>query len=215
MQQLFTKTDKHLIPTLPRYAYEGRIHVVQSESEAQRAVEALRHSPLLGIDTETRPTFHRGETHQVALLQVADDNACFLFRLNQIGLPPCVSSLLSDPNVTKVGLSLKDDLLMLRRRDDSFHPSGWVELQDMARRMGIEDMSLQKLYANVFRKRISKSARLTNWEADVLSDSQKTYAATDAVTCLHLYRALKNLGETRDYSLITPTTPTTAETTPQ
>ena len=60
MLQLFTQTDKKLIPTLPRYAFEGRIIVVQSESEAQRAVNYLRRFNLVGLDTETRPSFRRG-----------------------------------------------------------------------------------------------------------------------------------------------------------
>lgn len=202
VRQLFVKTDKKYIPSLPRFAYEGKIHVVQSESEAERAVEVLRRSPILGIDTETRPAFHKGESHKVALLQVANEEMCFLFRLNETGFLPCIASLLSDPNVLKVGLSLKDDFLMLRRRDESFQPGGYVELQQFAKEMGIEDMSLQKLYANVFHMRISKSARLSNWEADVLTDSQKVYAATDAVTCIQLYKELSRLKNSNDYELV-------------
>ena len=68
--------------------------------------------------------------------------------------------------------------------------------------MGIEDMILQKLYANVFHMRISKSARLSNWEADVLTDSQKVYAATDAVTCIQLYKELSRLKNSNDYELV-------------
>lgn len=187
---------------MPRFAYEGKIHVVQSGSEAERAVEVLRRSPILGIDTETRPAFHKGESHKVALLQVANEEMCFLFRLNETGFLPCIASLLSAPNVLKVGLSLKDDFLMLRRRDESFQPGGYVELQQFAKEMGIEDMSLQKLYANVFHMRISKSARLSNWEADVLTDSQKVYAATDAVTCIQLYKELSRLKNSNDYELV-------------
>ena len=63
-------------------------------------------------------------------------------------------------------------------------------------------MSLQKLYANVFRMRISKSAQLSNWEADLLTEAQKVYAATDAVTCIQLYKELKRLKETKDFEVI-------------
>lgn len=156
MRQLFIKTDKTFIPSLPRFAFNGKIYVIQSESEALRAVEVLRRSPILGIDTETRPSFRKGETHKVALLQVANEQICFLFRMNEIGFLPCMAQLLADPQVLKVGLSLKDDFLMLRRRDSSFKPAGYIDLQTYAKNMGIEDMSLQKLYANVFHKRISK-----------------------------------------------------------
>ena len=63
-------------------------------------------------------------------------------------------------------------------------------------------MSLQKLYANVFGKKISKGQRLTNWEADVLTDGQRLYAATDAWACIHIYRELEQLRQNQDYELI-------------
>lgn len=202
MRQLYTKTDKALIPTLPRYVFDGRIYVINSKAEAERAVKVLKASPILGIDTETRPTFKRGEHHQVALLQVANEELCFLFRLNEIGFLPCLVDLLADPTVLKIGISLKDDFMMLRQRDETFTPAGYIDLQDMVKQMGIEDMSLQKIYANVFHLRLSKGARLTNWEADNLSGSQKQYAATDAVTCIQLYKELKQLIESNDFELV-------------
>ena len=202
MRDLHIKTDKNLIHELPRFVFEGRIIVIQSEAETVRAVKALRCSPILGIDTETRPTFRRGETHKVSLLQIADEHICFLFRLNEIGFPQPLVNLLADRQVLKVGLSLHDDFMMLRKRNEQFTPKNFIDLQDFVKEMGIEDMSLQKLYANVFRKRISKSARLSNWEADVLSESQKQYAATDAITCIQLYKELKELKESGEYILV-------------
>lgn len=202
MRQLFKHTEKSFIPELPRFAFTGKIIVVQSQHEAEQAAAALRRAPILGIDTETRPAFRKGESHKVSLLQVSDEQMCFLFRLNSLGFPPCLSALLADEGVLKVGLSLKDDFLMLRQRDSGFEPGGCVDLQNVAKEMGIEDMSLQKLYANVFHMRISKNARLSNWEADVLSDSQKVYAATDAYTCIQLYRELTQLKESNSYELV-------------
>ncbi len=202
MRQLFIKTDKAFISNLPRYAFEGKIYVIQSASEAERAVEVLRQSPILGIDTETRPTFKKGVSHKVALLQVANEQLCFLFRMNEIGFLPCMADLLADPKVLKVGLSLKDDFLMLKRRDANFQPAGYIDLQNYVKQMGIEDMSLQKLYANVFHKRISKNAQLSNWEADILTDAQKVYAATDAYTCIQLYKELESLNSSNEYELV-------------
>ena len=202
MRDLHVKIDKTVIPQLPRYAFEGRIVVVQSEDEANRAVGALRAAPMIGMDTETRPAFKRGEMHKVALLQMATEDICFLFRLNQMGLPEALVELLSDKDVLKLGLSLHDDFTMLRRRNSQVKPAGYIDLQDYVKGMGIEDLSLQKLYANVFGRRISKSARLSNWEADVLTEAQKVYAATDAVTCIQLYKELKTLKENGDYRLV-------------
>lgn len=200
---LFVRTAKEFIAPLPRFTFEGRIIVVQSPAEIKKAVAFLRRCPILGIDTETRPSFRKGTLHKVALLQIATPTTCFLFRLCFTGLTPELTALLSDQSVLKVGLSLKDDLQMLHHRAP-FVPGGFFDLQDLVPQMGIKDLSLQKLYANVFHERISKSARLSNWEIDVLSESQKRYAATDAVACIRLYEALKALQETGDYELIQP-----------
>lgn len=202
MQQLFVNTDKKMISGLPRYVFEGRIVVIQSVAEAERAVLALSKSRILGIDTETRPSFRRGQTHKVALLQIANEEICFLFRLNEIGFVPSLVRLLSDPEILKIGLSLHDDFMMLRQREPSFVPAGCIDLQDYVKDLGIKDMSLQKLYANVFHMKITKRERLSNWEADVLSEAQKKYAATDAVTCIQLYKQIKHLKETKDFQLI-------------
>lgn len=202
-KQLYVSTPKTIIPDLPRFTFEGRIEVIQSESEAIRAVRALKGAPLLGIDTETRPSFRKGEKHKVALLQVSDRDICFLFRLNMLGLAPCLVELLSDPAITKVGLSLRDDFMMLRGRR-SFTPGGCIDLQEKAKLFGIEDMSLQKLFANIFGQRISKTAQLSNWEADTLTQSQKVYAATDAYACILLYEELLHLRQSGNYTLIQP-----------
>ena len=201
MKTLFEKIDKRLVVELPKVQFEGRIIVIQSEGEARKAVDYLQTCARLGIDTETRPNFKPGSMNPVALLQVATPDTCFLFRLNQIGLPACVIRLLSEKTPQKIGLSLNDDWTQLRRRID-FKPSNYVELQDYVKRLGIADMSLQKLYANLFGQKISKNQRLSNWEADVLTEAQKRYAATDAWACLNLFDEINRLLTTRDYRLI-------------
>lgn len=201
MRTLYNKFDKRRIPALPRALFEGRIFVIQTEREADKAVAYLRSAMVLGMDTETRPSFKKGLTNMVALLQVSTDDTCFLFRLNRIGVTESVKSLLQDERVLKVGLSLRDDLASLRKRG-SFEPHAFLDLQDYVKAFGIQDMSLQKLYANVFGKKISKGQRLTNWEADVLTDGQRLYAATDAWACIHIYRELEQLRQNQDYELI-------------
>ena len=198
---IHNKYDKTLIGALPRVLFEGRVVVVLSEHEAEKAVNFLLTQPLLGIDTETRPTFRKGPMHQVALLQVSTHDVCFLFRLNSLGLSPAVKRFLEDTTVPKVGLSLTDDLHQLHRLGD-FTAGYFIDLQDHVREVGVEDMSLQKLYANFFGQKISKRQQLTNWEADVLTEQQKGYAATDAWACLMLYEELMRLEETHDYELI-------------
>ena len=197
-KQIDAKFDKTKIAKLPRVTFDGRTIVVLSQHEAEQAVNFLLAQPILGIDTETRPSFKKGVSHKVALLQVATKDICFLFRLNYIGMSPSIVRLLEDTNVLKVGLSLRDDILSLHKLGP-FEPGWCVDIQDCTKKMGVEDMSLQKLYANFFGKRISKGQQLSNWEADVLSDKQKTYAATDAWACIHLYEEWDRLMSSGDY----------------
>lgn len=194
MRILINKYNKKELASLPIVAFEQKIVVVNSEFEAEKAVDYLMKQPILGFDTETKPSFQRGTFYQVALLQVSTLDICFLFRLNHIGLPDCLVRLLSDTDITKVGLSLKDDITVLKRRRE-FTPGVFLDLQNFVRDFGIQDMSLQKLYANVFGQKISKSQQLTNWEAGVLTEKQKKYAATDAWACVMLYNELNRIKE--------------------
>ncbi len=201
MKTIYDKFDKKTVATLPKDEFGGRVIVIQSVGEARRAVDYLLRFPRLGIDTETRPNFKPGAMNPVALLQVATPDTCFLFRLNFIGLPSCLVRLLTDSSSQRIGLSLHDDWSQLRRRAD-FEPVNYVELQDYVKQLGIEDMSLQKLYANLFRRKISKTQRLTNWEADVLTEPQKRYAATDAWACLKMYDEINRLLTTGNFKLV-------------
>ena len=201
MKTIYNKFDKAKIATLPRVLFKGRIVVVLTERDADKAVHYLLSQPILGVDTETRPSFKKGQMHQVALLQVSSYDVCFLFRLNQLGLSPSVKRLLEDKQVPKIGLSLRDDLLSLHKLGD-FNAGYFIDLQDHMREIGVEDLSLQKLYANFFAQKISKREQLTNWEADILQDKQKLYAATDAWSCIMLYEELQRLEQTGDYELI-------------
>ena len=197
---IYNKYDKKLIASLPTAVFEGCIVVILSASEAERAVDFLLTQPILGLDTETRPSFKRGHLHKVALLQVATHDICFLFRLNYIGLAPAIKRLLEDEAVPKIGLSWHDDLHMLHQLGD-FNHGNFIDLQTHVKEIGIEDMSLQKLYANMFGQKISKRQQLSNWEADVLNDKQKLYAATDAWACIQLYEELMRLEETGEFEL--------------
>lgn len=192
--------DKESLNGLPKVTFPGEIHVVQTPWEAEKAVTYLKQCPLVGIDSETRPSFAKGRVHKVALLQVSDEKHCFLFRLNLTGLTLPIITLLESPHTTKVGLSLKDDFMMLHKRAP-FEQRACIELQEYVRAFGIEDKSLQKIYGILFGEKISKSQRLTNWEADTLTEPQKLYAATDAWACLNIYNRLQELKRTGDFEI--------------
>lgn len=200
MKKIYDKFDKSIINSLPLVTFPGKIIVVLNEYEAERAVEYLLSCDVLGVDTETRPAFRKGNNHKVALLQVATRKECFLFRLNHLGLPQSLLRLLSNKQVPMVGLSWHDDLMSLHRREQ-FEPGWFIDIQNIIGNLGIVDKSLQKLYANLFGEKISKRQRLTNWEADVLTDRQKEYAAIDAWACIKLYDEIMNLLATKEYEL--------------
>ena len=198
---IYNKFDKLTIPSLKRVEYTGKIIVIYTIAEAEKAVDFLLTQPLLGLDTETRPSFSKGRHFKCALLQVATPSQCFLFRMNQIGMCPAIARLMADTKVTKVGLAWNNDLLSLRELG-AFETGSFVDLQQLVREIGIEDQSLVKIYANLFGQRISKAERLSNWERDILKDSQKIYAAIDAWACIRIYEEVMRLKEEGDYELV-------------
>ena len=209
MKQIKNKITKTEIATLHKVLFPGRIFVIYTEADADKAISYLQTQRIVGVDTETRPSFKRGTTHKEALLQISTSDTCFLFRLNQIGMPPSLQEFLMSDTL-KIGLSLKDDFTMLRRRKDVHAEEGnWIELQDYVGRFGIEDRSLQKIFANLFGQKISKSQRLSNWEAETLSEGQMKYAATDAWACVEIYNCLEEMERTGNYELIKVETPET------
>ena len=202
MKRIKNTISKAELAQMPKVQFEGRIFVIYTEADADKAVDYLNTCDMVGVDTETRPSFKRGTTHKVALLQIASTDTCFLFRLNRIGMPESLQKFLAN-NILKIGLSLKDDFMMLRKRKDVHAEEGnWIELQDYVGRFGIEDRSLQKIYANLFGQKISKSQRLSNWEAETLTESQMKYAATDAWACVEIYNCLAEMDRTGDYEVI-------------
>ena len=65
--------NKEAIKEMPKVLFPGQIHMVQTPWEAEKAVTYLKQYPLLGIDSETRPSFTKGQSHKVALLQVSSE----------------------------------------------------------------------------------------------------------------------------------------------
>lgn len=182
--------SKDQLATLPTMTYPAEITVVDSAAVAHSALRVLAQEKLIGFDTETRPAFRKGLKHKVALMQLSTADRCFLFRLNKIGICAELKAFLENPAITKIGLSVHDDFNVLRRSGD-IDPQGFVDLQDTVKGYGITDISLQKIYAIIFGERISKSQRLSNWEADTLTKAQQDYAALDAWACLNIYQHLK------------------------
>ena len=190
------KLSKEELEQFPIVEFTGNVFVINDFEEAARAVAEIRSAnTLIGFDTETRPSFQKGVSHKVALVQLSVENTAYLFRLKKMGgMGPDLPSLLSDPNCIKVGLATNDDFNNLKKWDANIMPKGMIEIQGLVKKYGIEEMSLAKIYGLLFGLKISKRQRLTNWEADTLTEKQMSYAALDAVACVEIYNELLTMG---------------------
>ncbi|MFR7603092.1 MAG: 3'-5' exonuclease [Alistipes shahii] len=174
---------------LPAVEFRGEIRIVEHERDIAAACKTLAEQPVIGFDTETRPSFRRGVTFRVSLLQLSTPTVCYLFRLNKIPLAKPILQLLEDRRILKIGADVAGDLRSLRQIRH-FRDGGFVDLQGIAPEWGIGEKSLRKLSAIVLGRRVSKAQRLSNWEAATLTDKQQLYAATDAWVCTRIYEQL-------------------------
>ena len=174
---------------LPAVEFRGEIRIVEHERDIAAACKTLAEQPVIGFDTETRPSFRPGVTFRVSLLQLSTPQLCFLFRLNKIPLAKPILQVLESQEILKIGADVAGDLRSLRQIRH-FRDAGFVDLQTIAPQWGIGEKSLRKLSAIVLGRRVSKAQRLSNWEAATLTDKQQLYAATDAWVCTRIYEQL-------------------------
>ena len=182
--------DKAAIQTLPVTFFEGDVIVVDHPDMVADAAAYLRQHTVLGVDTEARPSFKRGVHYPTALVQVATLERCYLFRLTHVGMPQELADIFANSNICKVGLAFKDDLTGLKRRRN-FKPTNCIDLQTIVCKYGIMELGLQKIFAIIFSKKISKAQQLTNWENSYLTPEQARYASTDAWATLKIYLELQ------------------------
>lgn len=186
-----TNITSEEIHSLPYGSFEGRVTLVETREQVAAALEEIEKEKSLGFDTETRPTFTRGQYHKVALLQLASHKHAWLFRLHRTGFTREMANLLENPDILKCGVAIRDDLKALQKLRP-FQPEGFVELAHLAKEKGLDVEGLRKLAAILLGIRISKSAQTSNWEVRNLQPKQITYAATDAWVCLEIYQKLRH-----------------------
>jgi len=171
--------------------FKGEIVLVDNLKTFYEVFPKLLRSDLLGFDTETRPTFKKGKKNAVSLIQLSTEDLACLFRINKIGIPDELTSLLSDPSVIKAGVAVHDDIRFLKGIR-KFNPDGFIDLQTLVKDFGIQSSGLKKLTAIILGFRISKRQQVTDWEAEQLTEAQQIYAATDAWVCHQIYKKLVN-----------------------
>lgn len=173
--------------------FEGKITVVTQKEKIPAVLKSIAAEPAVGFDTETKPAFKKGEFNDISLIQIATEEEVFLIRINYTGITDELIAFLENEDQLKIGVALRDDIKDLRKLRD-FTPAGFLELNKMVNAIGIESNGLRKLTAIILGFRISKSAQISNWESEKLSDKQLSYAATDAWVCIKMHNELARKG---------------------
>jgi ribonuclease D len=185
--------SREAMAQLPIGRYEGKIVVVATPAELEEARADLQTETVVGLDTETRPSFRKGESHLPALVQLATARAVYLFQLRRTETHPPLADLLGEARIIKAGISLKDDLRALKRVF-AFEEKNMLDLGTVARRAGLGQTGVRNLAGILLGFRIPKGTKTSNWAARELSEGQIVYAATDAWACRELYVKFRSLG---------------------
>jgi len=186
-----SEISKEQVAELELIQFEGPIHVIDSLEAFESEIASIAREPILGIDTETRPSFKKGSMYPTSLIQLSSLEQAWIIRVSRIAYPKELLKLLSQEIPMKVGVSLHDDLRRLRS-DFQFEPKGFLDLQQYVEAFRIEEKGLKKLSGIVLGRRISKAQQVSNWDADLLTEAQLRYAATDAWICLMIYYKLRD-----------------------
>jgi ribonuclease D len=185
---------KEEVQQLPLIRFEGPIHVVDSLEKQTIALSALNKEKALGFDTETKPTFKKGEYNQTALIQIATEEEAYIFKIKEIGFTDPLIQFLANCDIQKIGISIKDDLKDLVKIAPRFKPAGFADLNNISSELGIKQIGMRSLTGIFLAHRVSKSQQTTNWENPTLTESQQRYAATDAWVCLKMHQMLNTKG---------------------
>jgi ribonuclease D len=184
---------KEKIRTLPLLKFDGKIHLIENQDDLHKALHLLNKESILGFDTETKPTFRKGEYNHTALIQLSTMDDAYLIRINDLGIPKALITFLENSEITKVGISIRDDLKELNAIEE-LSLNGFIDLNDVAKDFGITQIGMRSLAGIFLESRVSKSQQTSNWEAKELSAGQLTYAATDAWVCIKIYNMLLDKG---------------------
>lgn len=185
-----TKTE---INELPLFKFEGKTVIAATEQQIDRAIFEIEKHDLVGFDTESKPAFKKGQFNHVALVQIAVPDMVYLLRIHHAGISKTLKKFLENEDIVKVGIALDDDLIALNKRR-RIHPKGFIDLNQLAPSLGIENIGARNLSALVLNSRISKNQQISNWENPSLTIPQIKYAATDAWICLEIYNKLMHWG---------------------
>ena len=169
--------------------YNGETILVDTEAELEKACAEIEQCAIIGIDTETKPSFKKGQMNTVALLQIATDKKAYIVRLKKVKMSQRLADIFANEAIKKIGIAIFDDLKDLKKIIP-FTDKSVVDLNLLAPKLGFESIGAKKLSALILGFRISKRQQVSNWELEKLSQAQIDYAATDAWICREIYLRL-------------------------
>ena len=183
--------SKQEVKSFPLINFNGKIHLVDNLKNMNKYCSLISKSSIIGFDTETKPSFQKGISHDVSLIQIAVNNDVYLFRINKIGFDNQLASIFTDPKILKVGIDINNDLIGLKKIY-SFKEENFLDLNQLALKNGFRSIGAVKLSIMLLGCRISKQQRLTDWSSNILTNKQKEYAAIDAWICPKIFKVFKD-----------------------
>jgi hypothetical protein len=181
------------IASLSIRRYEGPVCVVASEKDLEQAIQAIKRDEVVGMDTETKPVFTKGQYNLPCLVQIAAADMVYLFKLKRKTFAGSLAKVLGSSALIKTGIGLKEDFTHLQKVF-AFKPKNVIDLNPVAREHEIERSSVRNLAAQFLGFRITKGLATSNWASPELTPRQIKYAATDAWVCRELYLRFRELG---------------------
>ncbi|MBL56757.1 MAG: 3'-5' exonuclease [Flavobacteriales bacterium] len=185
-----TSINKDEVNELPLGKYEGRIIIVDTPLQVADAIEEIENENIIGVDTETRPTFKKGLLNKTALVQIATGKKVFLFRLNKMGFPYSLARIFENPQIQKIGIAILQDMKELSDQYREFQHQNVTDLNILCKTLNFQNIGARNLTAMILGFRISKRQQTSNWESNQLSEGQLRYAATDAWVARQVYLKL-------------------------
>lgn len=195
---LTNRISKEYINTLPIIRFDGDVVMVTSEQQAEDVLKHLMEETWVGFDTESKPSFTKGTSYPVSLVQFSTQDTAYLFQLKKTGFSDRLVELLENKQIKKIGVGIKADIVKLQEQRP-FIAGGFVDLSELAAAKGIIQVGVRGLTARYLHHRLPKTAQKTNWARSKLTMKQQIYAASDAWICLQIYPLI--LEDTTDYHI--------------
>src|SRR4030042_3957824 len=166
---------------------------VATTQDLKRAIHVIRGEQVVGLDTETKPTFHKGQFHLPCLVQIATASVVYLFQLKRMEFSGTLVEVLENPALIKAGIGLADEFFNLKKVFP-FEAQNIIDLSLVAQKQGIKHSGVRNLAGQLLGFRITKGSSTSNWASPRLTPKQITYAATAAGVCRELFLRFQQLG---------------------